>query len=136
HSPRHPNAMGIDMSDILLSMFTIYFYLALVVTLLIAAVWTREACATGPTTGRGVADALVAARCNLDPAPWRGSVLPPQPDRRPYRDLQATLSASYAARVEQEIRKVRVGPHTALYWSATPVYHAGPPEGGPPAGSR
>jgi hypothetical protein len=105
------------MKDIILSMPEFCLYLVFVVTLLITALWTRE---TGPpvgepratalTTGRGVGDAPVAARCNRDRAPLRSSALPPQRDRRPFRDLQATLSASYAAKLEQAIRTIRVGP--------------------------
>jgi hypothetical protein len=103
------------MLDIILSTPVVYVYLVVVMALLIIGLWTREA---GPplgerralvwTTGRGIADASVAARCNLDPGPF--SVLPPRRGRRPFRDLQATLSASYAARLEQAIRTIRVGP--------------------------
>jgi hypothetical protein len=105
------------MMDILLSMPELYLYLVVVVALLITALWTRE---TGPpagesratalTTGRGVGDAPVAARCNPDRAPLRSSALQHPRDRRPFRDLQATLSASYAAKLEQAIRTLRVGP--------------------------
>jgi hypothetical protein len=102
------------MLDIILSMPVVYVYLVVVVALLIIGLWTREADppadeprATARTTERGVVDASVAARCNLDPAPL--AVLPPR-DRRLFRELQATLSASYAARLEQAIRTIRVGP--------------------------
>jgi hypothetical protein len=104
------------MKDIILSMPEVYLYLVFVVVLLIRALWTREIDppvgeprATALTTGRGVGDAPVAARCNLDRAPLRSSDLPPQRDRRPFRDLQATLSASYAAKWEQAIRTIRIG---------------------------
>jgi hypothetical protein len=106
-----------DMQDIILSMPAFYLYLVYVAALLITALWTRETDppvgeprAAALTTGRGVADAPAAARGNLDRAPLRSSAVQPQRDRRPYRDLQATLSASYAARLEQAIRTIRVGP--------------------------
>jgi hypothetical protein len=105
------------MKDILLSMPEFYLYLVFVVALLIAALWTRE---TGPpvgeppaaalTTGWGVADAPVAARCNLARAPFP---LQLRRDCRPFQDLQATLSASYAAKLEQAFRTIRLGPPAA-----------------------
>ena len=105
------------MKDILLSMPEVYLYLALVVTSLIAALWTREPLSAVGTPGRrslrtgwDAGDDLVAARCNLDRAPFPGPAWQPQRDRRHFRDLQATLSASYAARLEQAIRTIRVGP--------------------------
>jgi hypothetical protein len=105
------------MLDIILSKPAFYLYLAVVGALLIRALWPREADppvgeprATARTTGRGVGEAWVAARCNLDRAPLWSSALPPRRDRRPFRDLQATLSARYAARLEQAIRTIRVGP--------------------------
>jgi hypothetical protein len=103
------------MLDIILSIPVVYVYLVVVVTLLIIGLWTREADppvgerrTTARTTGRGVGDASVAACCNLGPAPF--SALPPRRGHRPFRELQATLSASYAARLEQTIRTIRVGP--------------------------
>jgi hypothetical protein len=105
------------MMDIILSMPAFYLYLVFVVALLIKALWTRETGslvgeprATALTTGRGVADTSVAARCNLDPVPLPSAAVPPQCDRRLFRDLQATLSASYAAKWEQTIRTIWVGP--------------------------
>jgi hypothetical protein len=105
------------MKDIILSMPEVYLYVVYVVVLLITALRTRE---TGPpvgnprgtarATGSGAGDAPAAARCDLDRAPARSSALQPQHDRGPFRDLQATLSASYAARLEQAIRTIRVGP--------------------------
>ena len=81
----------------------------------ITALWRRQ---TGPlvskpratalTTGRGVGDAPLAARYNLDRTSLRSSAMPPQRDRQPFRDLQAALTASYAARLEQAIRTIRV----------------------------
>jgi hypothetical protein len=82
------------MKDIILSMPEFYLYLVFVVPLLITALWRRE-------TGSPVGEPRAAA------ALW-SSALPLQHDRRPFRDLQATLSASYAARLEQVIRTIRV----------------------------
>jgi hypothetical protein len=102
----------------MLSMPEVYLSinLVLVVVLLIAALWTRqtgppvgEPRATALMTGRGVADAPAAARCNLDRNSLRSSAWQPQRDRRPFRDLEATLSASYTAKLEQAIRTIRVG---------------------------
>jgi hypothetical protein len=105
------------MWDTILSMPAFYFYLMFVVAWLITALWTSETNppvgepgATALTTERGVTKASVAAGCNLDRAPFRISALPPQRDCRPFRNLQATLSASYAARLEQAIRTIRIGP--------------------------
>jgi hypothetical protein len=67
--------------------------------------------ATALTTERGVGDAPVAACCNLDRVPLRSFAWPPQRDRRPFRDLQATLCARYAAQWEQAIRTIGVGPY-------------------------
>jgi hypothetical protein len=116
-SPEYTQASEIDMKDILLSMPEFYLYLVFVVTLLIVAVGTRQ---TDPpvdeprpaalTSGRGVAEALVAGRGNLDRPHWRDSAWPTQRDRRLFRDLETTLSANYAARLEQAIRTIRVGP--------------------------
>jgi hypothetical protein len=101
------------MKDILLSMPEVYLYLALVVTFLIAALWTREPHSAVGTPGRrvlrtgwDVGDDPVAAWCNLDRAPLPGFTRQPRRDRRPFRDLQATLSASYAARVERAIQTI------------------------------
>jgi hypothetical protein len=116
YSPRHPREIESDMMDILLSMPMFYLYLAFVVTLLIVAVRTRqtdrpgvEPRAAALTTGRSVAEAVVAGRRNLD-RPWRDSAWPPQRDRRLFRDLEASLSACYAVRLERAIRTIRVGP--------------------------
>jgi hypothetical protein len=105
------------MKDIILSMPAFYLSMVFVVTLLITVLWARqtgpsdgEPRGTAPTTGWGVGDAPVAARCNLDRARLRRSAWQPQRDRRPFRDLEATLSASYAAKLEQAIRTIRVGP--------------------------
>jgi hypothetical protein len=105
------------MLDILLSMPGFYFYLVLVVVLLITAFWTRESCppagepgAPARTAGRGGGDTPVAARCHLDRAGVRSSALQPRRDRRPFWDLQTALSASYAGKLEQAIRTIRVGP--------------------------
>ena len=104
------------MKDILLSMPEVYLYRALVVTSLIAALWTHEPLSAVGTPGRrslrtgwDAGDDLVAARCNLDRAPLPGPDWQPQGDRRPFRDLQAALSASYTARVERAIQTIRIG---------------------------
>ena len=111
-----PRAIELDMKDILLSMPEVYLYLALVVTLLIAALWRREPLSAVGTPGRRVlrtgwdaGDDPVAAWCNLDRAPLPGFAWQPQRDRGPFPDLQATLSASYAARLEQALRSIRGG---------------------------
>ena len=107
------------MKDLSLSMPQVYLLvnLVIVVVLLITALWTQE---TGPPvgepratallTGRGVTDVPMAARGNLDRNPLRSSAWQPQRDLRPFSDLQATLSASYTAKVEQAIRTIRVDP--------------------------
>jgi hypothetical protein len=84
------------MKDILLSSPVFYLYLAFVVVLLIAALWTRQ---PGPAVGKpraaandgtGIGGALVAARCNLNRAPWRGPPRNPGATARPFFSLQAT----------------------------------------------
>jgi hypothetical protein len=105
------------MYDIILTIPVFYLYLVMVVVMLIMALRTRE---TGPPvgepratalrTGRGVADAPLAARCHVDRSPLRSSAWQPRRDPRAFPDLQATLSASYAAKWEQAIRTIRVGP--------------------------
>jgi hypothetical protein len=104
------------MKDVILSTPGLYLYLALVGVFLLMALWPRE---TGPPVGdttrtaleteRGGCDAPVAARHHLDRAPFRNSAWQPQRDRRPFRDLQTTLSANYAARVERAIQTIRIG---------------------------
>jgi hypothetical protein len=105
------------MKDILLSMPEFYLYLTVVGTLLIVALWTRQTDTsvgeprdTAQTTGKGGGDAQVAGGRNPDRAPWRTSSWHPQAHRRLFRDLEATLPARYAARLEQAIRTIRVGP--------------------------
>jgi hypothetical protein len=105
------------MLDNILSKPAFYLYLVVVGALLIRALWPREADppvgeprATARTNRRGVGEAWVAARCNLDRAPLWSSALPPQCRQRPFRDLQAALSARYAARLEQAIRTIRARP--------------------------
>jgi hypothetical protein len=106
------------MNDISLSILAFYLSmnLVIVVVLFIASLWIRETdLGVGEPhgkalpTGRGVGDAPAAAGCNRDRAPWRSSAWQPQRDRRPFRDLQATFSASYAAKVERAIRTIRTG---------------------------
>jgi hypothetical protein len=107
------------MKDIILSIPELYYYLAYVVALLVAALCTRE---TGPPagesrdtalkTGRGVRDASVAARCNLDRAPLRSCVVQHRHDRRPFRDIEAALTARYADMLEQALRTIRISPPT------------------------
>jgi hypothetical protein len=103
------------MTDILLTTPEFYLYLGFVVALLIAALWTREAGApvdepgaTGPTAGRG-GGGSVFARGKLGRGPFRSFGRQPQRGR-PFRDLQATLSAGYAAKLEQAIRMIRIDP--------------------------
>ena len=105
------------MLDNILSKPAFYLYLVIVGALLIRALWPRETNppigeprATARTNRRGVGEAWVTARCNLDRAPLWSSALPHRRDRRPFRDLQATLSARYAARLEQAIRTIRARP--------------------------
>jgi hypothetical protein len=107
------------MKDLIPSMPEVYLSinLVIVVVLLITALWIRE---TGPPvgepratalmTGRGVADAPAASCCTLDRNPLRSSAWQAQRDRGPFRDLEASLSASYAAQLEQALRTIRVGP--------------------------
>jgi hypothetical protein len=95
----------------------LYFFLVCVVALFITALWTRE---TSPPAGKprntarpigwGVADAPVVECCNHDRAPLRSSALQPEHDRRPFQDLRATLSATYAAKLQQALRTIQVGP--------------------------
>ncbi len=114
----HSRAIEIDMNDISLSIpaFYLSMNLVIVVVLFIASRWIRETDrgvgephSKALPTERGVADAPVAAGCNRDRAPWQSSAWQPQRDRRPFRDLQATLSANYAARVERAIQTIRIG---------------------------
>jgi hypothetical protein len=105
-----------DMNDIFLSMPVLCPYLVFLVALLFAALWARETSppagefrGTVQTTGRGVGDAVMATGCDLDFSPLRGPTLQPQHDHGPFRDLQAALSASYAARSEQALRSIRSG---------------------------
>jgi hypothetical protein len=114
-SPGYPKVIESDMKDIILSMPASYLYLAFVVALLIMALWAREPGApagnprgTTLATGRGLDDARVAAQGNHDRTPLWGSAWPSQRDGRPFRDLEATLSASYVVRFEQAIRTIRV----------------------------
>ena len=90
-------------------------HLAIVVALLIRALRIRETdppvgqpCGTARPAEEG-AGSPVAARCRHDRAPLPNSALELPPDRRPFHDLQATLSASYTARLEQAIRTIQVG---------------------------
>jgi hypothetical protein len=104
------------MKDISLSIpaFYLSMNLVIVVVLVIASLWIRETDlgvgephGKARPTGRGVGDPPVAAGCNRDRVPWRSSAWQPQRDRRPFRDLQAILSASYAAKVERAIQPIR-----------------------------
>jgi hypothetical protein len=109
--------------------FSLSMILVLIVALLIAALWTRdvgEPGAAASMTARGFADAAVAAaRCNLDGNPLRGYAWQAQRDRGPFKDLEAALSASYAATFEQAIRTIRVGP--PVDWRPTDEAAAGAP---------
>jgi hypothetical protein len=89
------------------------FVPVIIVAFIVADLLTRdtgEPCAATSMTARGVADAAAAARCNLDGSPLRGSAWQARRDRGPFEDLEAALSASYAAGFEQAIRTIRVGP--------------------------
>jgi hypothetical protein len=91
------------MKDLIFSLPELHCYLALVVALFATALWTRG---TGPTGGElCIADAEQAARCNLDPASLWRSVVQCQDDQ-PFRDLEAALSARYAAKLEQAFRSI------------------------------
>ena len=122
------------MLDIILSKPAFYLYLMVVGTLLIRALWPREINppigeprATARPTGRGVGGASVAARCNLDRAPLWSSAFPHRRDRRPFRGLQDTLSARYAAWLEQAIRTIRDHPPTGVRPTDQAAGHS-PPE--------
>ena len=113
----HPKAIAGDMNHIILAMSPFYLYLMFVVVLLITALWTRESDppaskrrAADLTIARGVGDTRVAVLCNLDQLPSRSSAWRPQRGRHPFGDLEARVSASYAARLEQTIRTIRVAP--------------------------
>jgi hypothetical protein len=105
-----------EMKDIILSMPQCILYLVIVVVLFVTALWTRPtgrrsgaSRGTAPMARRGAGDTPVAALWNPDREPSRSSALPRQLGRPPFPDLQATLSARYAARLEQAIRTIRVG---------------------------
>jgi hypothetical protein len=81
------------MKDILLSLPLMHFYLVLLVVLLIGALWPRDSgglCRVAPLTVRQRFDG------------------PSRPIKCPFTGLQASLSASYATRVERAIRTIRV----------------------------
>jgi hypothetical protein len=85
------------MKDAILSTPGLYLYLLLVVTFLVAAFWKREA---PPPVREARATALTSR--------WRhvGRANGPR-TAGPFCDLQTTLSASYAARLEEAIRTIR-----------------------------
>ena len=105
------------MKNIILSMPEFYLYVVFVVLALIAALWQRptrlsvgEPRATAPTTGRASPTRWWrhVATATGPPGgvpPWR-----PSATVRPFPDLEAALSASYAARLEQAVRTIRLGP--------------------------
>jgi hypothetical protein len=102
------------MNDIILSLPELYLYPVFLVILLVTALLARETDppvgephGTTPPTGRGVGDAPVAAGCNRDRAPLPGSIGHPGGTHGPFRDLEATLSVTYAARLEQALRTIR-----------------------------
>ena len=108
--------------------FYVSMYVVIVATLLVAALWTRDAGehrADAAMTARGFADAASAARFNLDGNPLRSSDWQAPRDRGAFQDLEAALSASYAARFEQAIRTIRVGPPGE--WGQ-PIKRPGEPE--------
>jgi hypothetical protein len=107
------------MKDMIFSMPEVYLSINLVIVmvLLLMTLWeqqtdppVRKPRATALMTGRGVADGASATRCNIDLNPLRSSAWQPQRDRRRFRDLEAALSASYSAKLEQAIQTIRVSP--------------------------
>ena len=104
------------MKDILLSSTVFYLYLAFVVVSLLAALWTRQPGpavgkprAAAPTTGRPSAALWWQHVATSTGFPGGAPPRNPGATARPYSDLQATLSATYAAELEQAIRTIRVG---------------------------
>jgi hypothetical protein len=104
------------MIDILLSSPVFYLYLAFVVVLLIAALWTRQPGpavgkprAAAPTTGRASATLWWQHVATSTGSPGGAPPRNPGATARPFSDLQATLSATYAVELEQAIRTIRVG---------------------------
>jgi hypothetical protein len=105
------------MTGIILSNPGFYVCLALIWLWLLAAVCTRPG---GPAAGGPRAPAPTAGRAAPAPrrrhaAAWNRppyGVPPcgPAPTARLFRDLQASLSAGYAAKLEQAIRTIRAGP--------------------------
>ena len=93
--------------------FSLSMILVLLAALVVAALLTRETGEPGAAasmTARGFADAAAATRCNLDGSLLRSSAWQAKRDRGPLKDLEAALSASYAAKFEQAIRTIPVGP--------------------------
>jgi hypothetical protein len=104
------------MKDIILSTPEAYLYLVPVAVLILTTLWTPktgppagESGATALMTGRGVVDPPAAARWDLGQDPLGVSGWQSRGACRPFWDLQAALSASYAARLEQAIRTIRDG---------------------------
>jgi hypothetical protein len=105
------------MKDIILSTPEAYLYLVPVAVLILTTLWmpktgppAGESGATALMTGRGVVDAPAAAPWDPGQDPLRVSRWQSPGDGRPFRDLQAALSASYAVRPGQAIRTIRDGP--------------------------
>jgi hypothetical protein len=116
------------MNEIILSIPELYYYLAYLIALLVMALWTRESDPPvgGPRTAaqkslQGVRDSPVASRCNLERVPLRSSAVQRRHGPRPLRDLEAALSASYASKLEQALRTIRIN-HSA---KARPTDRAG-----------
>jgi hypothetical protein len=124
------------MKDMIFSTPWPYVYLVFVVVFLLMALWPRD---TGPPVGaprvrlpktdQGAGDGPVAARCHLDRASLPSSAWQRRRDERLFRDLQVTLSASYADQLEQAIRTIRASSACRL------CCRSGPPQGSWPGGA-
>ena len=105
------------MIDILLSTPGFYFYLAFVLILLLPSLLTRQ---TDPPLGEPRATALTTGRmpamlrrqpvATWTEIPCGGALRTSSATARPFPDVEDTISARYAARLEPAIRKIRIGP--------------------------
>ena len=95
------------MCDVIFSMPAIYVYLGCLLVLLITALLSRPADPPGGTP-RATAP-TPPPQHDADPTGLSGGIPPRSPSgtARPFSDLQSTLSASYAARLEKAIRTIR-----------------------------
>ena len=100
--------------------FFFWFVPVIIVATIVAALFTRDTgkpCAAASMTAQGFADAAAAACCKLDANRLWNSAWQTRRDCGPFNDLETALSASYAARFEQAIRTIQVGPPVA--WRPT-----------------